>query len=132
MMVSKSKAGLHVGLVCELCLSALAVPGIAHASSYADLIGRGYRIGPLTQSRGGAAGWILRRGDSRYFCHLGVSLMLSGKNGMVSMSASGRQVRINKRAFENFRGGPDPSLPHLEDLNAGRPRPQDVGYCTIY
>jgi hypothetical protein len=131
-MILKPLSVSLVRLLIALSLLTLTVASSAQAATYSDLTRQGYRIGPLTQSRGGAPGWILSGGGKRYFCRLGVSMVLSGENGMVSITSSGRRIKADKAAYEAFRGGPNPNLPRLEDLEAGRPRPQDVGICTIY
>ena len=131
-MISKSNAKFYLRLVCGLCLAATTVPGVARAASYSDLAAKGYKTSPLTKSRSGAPGWILSGGGKQYFCRLGASVVLSGKNGMVSITSSGRQIRLDKAAYEKSLGGPDASLPRLENLKAGRPRPQDVRSCTTY
>lgn len=131
-MVSKVRSSFHVRIVGALCLAAMFVPGAAYAASYSYLVNKGYKTSGLTKSRGGAPGWILSGGGRPYFCRLGVAIVLSGRNGMVLISSSGRQSPMNKAAYEHFRGGPNPSLPHREDLKAGRPRTQDVGTCVVY
>ena len=130
-MALKSNSKL-VRLLGGLCLAAAAVPGVAHAASYSDLVAQGYRTSTLTKSRGGSPGWIVSGGGKKYFCRLGASVVLSGKNGMVSITSSGRQIRLNKSAYEKATGGSDASLPHLENLKAGRPRPRDVRSCVTY
>ena len=112
-------------------IAATALPSAALARSYSDLVSQGYRIGPMTKSRGGNPGWVLTRGSKHYFCHNHVALALGGATGMVLISSSGRIQAINKKAFDRYRGGPDRNLPRLQDLKVGRVRPQDVGVCTV-
>ena len=115
-----------------LCLTAMMIPDLALAATYSDLVAKGYKTSSMTESRGGAPGWILSGGGKTYFCRLGVSVVLSGKNGMVSISSSGRQSPLDKQAYVKSRGASVASFPRLEDLKAGRLKPEYVRECTIY
>jgi hypothetical protein len=38
-------------------------------------------------------------------------------------------VKVDRAVFEAAIRGPDPSIPMLSDLQAGRTKPADVGTC---
>lgn len=111
-------------------LSMLAVPGVSRAESFSRLAGQGYSVGPLAQGRSGGLGWVLSKGEQQFFCRMRVSQAYVGRNGMVSFTSSGRMIKLDRATFEAAIGGPDPSIPRLEDLKAGRLRPENVGSCA--
>lgn len=111
-------------------LAMLAVPGLSRAESFSRLAGQGYSVGPLAQGRSGGLGWVLSKGDQQFFCRMRVSQAYVGRNGMVSFTSSGRMIKLDRATFEAAIGGPDPSIPRLEDLKAGRLRPENVGSCA--
>lgn len=49
---------------------------------------------------------------------------------MVSFTASGRMLKIDRATYDGALGGPDPNKPYLKDLQAGRVKPADVGGCS--
>jgi hypothetical protein len=108
---------------------ASSVPGVASAESFAALSKQGYSVGKLGPGKSGAMGWVLSNGGKRFFCKMRASMAYSGKNGMVSFTTSGRMVKLDRGVFEASIGGPDPTIPQLADLQAGRLRPNDVGSC---
>ena len=73
---------------------------------------------------------MVSKGGKQYFCRMRASLAYVGKKDMVSFTTSGRMITLNRAVFEASLGGPDPTLPQLADLKAGRPRPIDVGTCS--
>ena len=73
---------------------------------------------------------MLSKGDQQFFCRMRVSQAYVGRNGMVSFTSSGRMIKLDRATFEAAIGGPDPSIPRLEDLKAGRLRPENVGSCA--
>jgi hypothetical protein len=105
-------------------------PGSASAESFSGLIKRGYSIGKMSQGKSGALGWVLTAKDGKQFCKSKVSLAYVDKKTMVSILGSGRMIKLDRATFEAELGGPDPSVPKLSDLKAGRIQPQHVGACT--
>jgi hypothetical protein len=102
----------------------------ASAESFQGLLKKGYTVGKMSQGKSGAMGWVLTGKDGKQFCKSKVSLAVVDKKTLVSILASGRMVKVDRATFEASLGGPDPSLPLLSDLKAGRVGPQHVGGCT--
>ena len=102
----------------------------ANAESYAGLQANGYRTGKLVRGASGSLGWIVSKGQKRWFCRLGVSNAYVGKSGMVAFTSAGRQVRLDRETYEKYAGGSDASIPQLSDLQAGRLNARDVGACS--
>jgi hypothetical protein len=125
----------HAKSVCRLLIGVLAAgltfqAGPASAESYQGLLKKGYSVGKMSQGKSGALGWVLTGKDGKQFCKAKVSLAVVDKKTLVSILASGRMVKVDRATFEAAIGGPDPSLPRLADLKAGRVGPQHVGACT--
>lgn len=110
-------------------LGVVMLPGLAQAETYSNLVKQGYKTGKLTQAKSGNRGWVVSKADKQFFCQMNVSTFYDGKHKMGAFTAAGRIVAIDRKVFEAAIGGPDPSLPQWSDLQAGRPRPQDVGSC---
>ncbi|WP_246663325.1 hypothetical protein [Rhizobium sp. WL3] len=106
----------------------LAEPAVAE--SFSSLVKKGYAVGKMSQGKSGALGWVLSGRDGKQFCRAKVSLAVVNKQTLVSILASGRMVKIDRATFEAGIGGPDPSIPLLADLKAGRVEPRHVGACT--
>lgn len=102
----------------------------AAAESFSGLVKKGYAVGKMSQGKSGALGWVLSGKDGKHFCKSKVSLAVVDKKTLVSILASGRMVKVDRATFEAGIGGPDPSIPLLADLKAGRVEPQHVGACT--
>ncbi len=81
----------------------------------------------MSQGKSGSLGWVLSGKDGKQFCKAKVSLAVVDKKTLVSILGSGRMVKVDRATFEASLGGPDPSLPLLSDLKAGRVGPQHVG-----
>lgn len=116
-------------------LSAVGAAALLHASpasaeSFQGLLEKGYTVGKMSQGKSGAMGWVLTGKDGKQFCRSKVSLAVVDKKTLVSILGSGRMVKVDRATFEASLGGPDPSLPLLSDLKAGRVGPQHVGSCT--
>ena len=82
------------------------------------------------RGKSGAYGWIVSNGSKRFFCRLNVSLAYVNKKEMVSLTSSGRIVKLDRATFEASIGGHDPSIPQWSDLQAGHLKPADVGSCA--
>ncbi|MGL4487877.1 MAG: hypothetical protein ACRCU5_00340 [Rhizobiaceae bacterium] len=127
-MVVTNKLTRRIGLALALFV---AMPiGQSLAESYSGLVKQGYKTGKLTKGPSGAYGWIVTDSKKKFFCKMNVASVYVGKTGMVSFTSSGRKISIDRKVFENAIGGPDPTIPQLEDLEAGRPNNRDVGACT--
>lgn len=50
-----------------------------------------------------------------------------GAKGLILFSTAGRPVVADRTTYDAALGGPDPSIPQLSDLKAGRAKPADVG-----
>lgn len=57
------------------------------------------------------------------------SLAIVSSEELDSFTSSGRMVKVDRAVFEAAIRGPDPSIPMLSDLQAGRTKPADVGTC---
>lgn len=113
-----------------IALSASMLATGAAAESFTSLVKKGYVVGRMSQGKSGALGWVLSSKDGKQFCKTKVSLAYVDAKRMVSILASGRMVSMDRATFEQSLGGPDPSIPMLADLKAGRIQPQHVGACT--
>ena len=116
--------------LCILGAALLLHASPASAESFQGLLKKGYTVGKMSQGKSGALGWVLTGKDGKQFCKSKVSLAVVDKKTLVSILGSGRMVKVDRATFEASLGGPDPSLPMLSDLKAGRVGPQDVGSCT--
>jgi hypothetical protein len=120
---------------CRFVLGALTVglalkAGPASAESYQGLLKKGYTVGKMSQSKSGSLGWVLTGKDGKQFCESRVGLAVVDKKTLVGFTSSGRMITVNRAVFEASIGGPDPSLPLLSDIKAGRVGPQHVGFCA--
>ena len=118
---------LLAGLVAA---STVFTAGTASAESYQGLLKKGYVVGNMGQGKSGSLGWVLTGPGGKQFCKAKVSLAIVDKKTLVSILGSGRMVKVDRATFEAGIGGPNPSLPKLSDLKAGRVGPQHVGACT--
>ncbi|NLS04650.1 hypothetical protein HGP14_14930 [Rhizobium sp. P32RR-XVIII] len=108
----------------------LALPAAASAESFPSLAEQGYSVSVLGPGKFGGLGWVVSKGNEQFFCRIRASLAYVGEKDMVSFSKSGRIVTLNRAVFESSLGRPDSTLPQLADLQAGHPRPADVGTCS--
>lgn len=106
------------------------VPAIAHAESFSKLARQGYAVGKLTKGKAGGYGWVLSDGSNRFFCRLNVATAYVNEKEMVSITSSGRLVKVDRATYEEAIGGHDPSIPQWSDLQAGRVEPAHVGSCS--
>ncbi|MBB4504648.1 hypothetical protein [Rhizobium leguminosarum] len=127
-----SRAGWKgfVGLVVGAVIGFAMMPGIAQAESFSKLEKQGYAVGKLTKGKAGGYGWVISNSNKRFFCRLNASLAYVNKKEMVSITSSGRLIKVDRATFETKIGGPDPSIPQWSDLQSGRVKPDDVGSCT--
>ena len=116
-------------LVGVLVLTIAAGQQPAFAKSQASLAQQGYETSRLTQGRGGRLGWFMTKGSERFFCEMKATMALGGKGGMTGFASSGRQIPMNRKAFEAAGGRAD-NLPQLDHLMRGNVRKQDVGRCV--
>lgn len=116
--------------LCVLGTAFLLHASPASAESFQGLLKKGYTVGKMSQGKSGALGWVLTGKDGKQFCKSKVSLAVVDKKTLVSILGSGRMLKVDRATFEASLGGPDPSLPLLSDLKAGRVGPQHVGSCT--
>ncbi|MFK0272816.1 hypothetical protein ACIQUG_04040 [Ensifer sp. NPDC090286] len=124
---------MHISLkrLAAAAVSGLAfVPGIAQAESYSALTKQGYTTGKLARGKSGAWGWVVGNGERTFFCRLNVASAYVNKKEMVSFTASGRMLKIDRATYDGALGLPDPNKPYLKDLQAGRVKPADVGGCS--
>ncbi len=106
------------------------VPGMAQAESYSVLAKQGYATGKLSRGKSGAWGWVVGNGEKKFFCRMNVASAYVNKKEMVSFTASGRMLKIDRATYDRALGGPDPNKPYLKDLQAGRVKAADVGGCS--
>jgi hypothetical protein len=117
-------------LIAAAAFMSLALPTVASAESFPSLAKQGYSVGQLGRGKSGGLGWVVSKGGKQFFCRMRASLAYVGKKDMVSFTTSGRMITLDRAVYEASLGGPDPTLPQLADLKAGRPRPIDVGTCS--
>lgn len=125
-----SRSNVIARALCILGTALLLHASPASAESFQGLLKKGYTVGKMSQGKSGALGWVLTGKDGKQFCKSKVSLAVVDKKTLVSILGSGRMVKVDRATFEASLGGPDPSLPLLSDLKAGRVGPQHVGSCT--
>ena len=119
------------GLVVVFGLGGLvAFSSTAEASSFERLKKQGFKVSTFTRGKSGARGWFLTKGNDKYFCRFQGTTVYVGKTKMVIYTAAGRAISMNRKAYEEKAGGPDPSIPKMSDLKAGRPDARLVGACT--
>ena len=119
------------GLAVALGLGGLvAFSQSAEAASFERLKKQGFKVGTFTRGRSGSRGWYLSKGNEKYFCKFQGTTVYVGKNKMVIYTATGREMSMNRKAYEEKAGGPDPSIPKMSDLKAGRPEARQVGACA--
>ncbi|WP_104664141.1 hypothetical protein [Ensifer adhaerens] len=106
------------------------VPGMAQAESYSVLAKQGYATGKLSRGKSGAWGWVVGNGEKKFFCRMNVASAYVNKKEMVSFTASGRMLKIDRATYDGALGGSDPNKPYLKDLQAGRVKAADVGGCS--
>lgn len=110
-------------------IAMIAAMGIAQAESYAKLAQQGYKLGKLTTGKSGLPGWVASNGGKQYFCKMKAARAYVGKTGLVMFSTNGRPIEVDRATYDAAIGGPDPSIPQLSDLKAGRVKPGDVDAC---
>lgn len=125
-----SRSHVFARALCVLGTALLLHASPASAESFQGLLKKGYTLGKMSQGKSGALGWVLTGKDGKQFCKSKLSLAVVDKKTLVSILGSGRMVKVGRATFEASLGGPDPSLPLLSDLKAGRVGPQHVGSCT--
>lgn len=123
--MSISLKKLAIGAV----VAVIATAGAAQAESFTKLTQQGYKLGKLTTGKSGLPGWIASNGTKQYFCKMTASRAYVGKKGLVIFSTNGRPIEVDRATYEAGIGGPDPAIPQLSDLKAGRIKPADVGSC---
>jgi hypothetical protein len=112
-------------------LAALCLPvSQSLAESYQSLVKQGYKTGNLSKNAAGAQGWTVSNGGKKYFCRMRASMAYVGATGLVSILSNGRQIKLDRKTFEAGIGGPDPNIPQLSALKAGKPNDRDVGGCA--
>lgn len=127
MWMDKAKA--PVRLAAAVIAAQFAMPLThANAESYAALQGQGYKTSKLTRGASGSLGWFVIGGGKKFFCPMRVATAQVGKTGLIGFTSSGKQVPMNRKVYEHYAGSAS-IYPQLSDLQAGRPRPQDVRAC---
>lgn len=108
----------------------IVAPGLAQAESFSKLSRQDHAISKLTRGKSGGYGWVVSTGGKRFFCRLNVSLAYINKKEMMSITSSGRQIKVDRATFEASIGGHDPSIPNWSDLQSGKVVPANVGSCS--
>lgn len=123
------KAKVTFRLAAAVTAALFAMPLMpANAESYAALQGQGYKTSKLTRGASGSLGWFMISGSHKFFCPMRVATAQVGKTGLMGFTSSGAQVRLDRKVYEQHAGSAS-IYPQLSDLQAGRPRPQDVRAC---
>lgn len=123
------KIGKFVGASLAVLVACTALPTESQAAKYKSLTSKGYKTGKLTKNQAGMMGWYVAGEGKKFFCKMKVSQVYIGSTKMAQFTSSGRMITLNRKAFHESLGVKSLDLPQLKDLKAGRPRPQDVGYC---
>ena len=100
------------------------------AESYPGLVNQGYKTGKLSKNAAGAQSWTVSNGEKKYFCRMKATMAYVGGSGLVSILSNGRQIKLDRKTFEAGIGGPDPNIPQLSALKAGKPNDRDAGGCA--
>lgn len=100
------------------------------AESYPSLVKQGYKTGKLSKNAAGGQGWTASNGERKFFCRMKATMAYVGGSGLVSILSSGRQIKLDRKTFEAGIGGPDPNIPQLSALKAGKPNDRKVGACA--
>ncbi|WP_246694480.1 hypothetical protein [Mesorhizobium sp. M2E.F.Ca.ET.209.01.1.1] len=127
MMAGKVVKRLGIPSVALLLMASVAP---AHAESYSNLQSSGYKTSKLTRGASGSLGWYVSNGEKKFFCRMRATNAYVGKTGMVGFTSSGKQLSLDRKVYEQYAGGFDPSMPQLADLKAGRLNARSVGYCV--
>ncbi|UJW74173.1 hypothetical protein [Rhizobium sp. SL42] len=114
-------------LLASFCVLAA---GTASAESYSGLLKKGYTVAAMSHAKSGSMGWVLSGKDGKHFCKAKFGMAVIDSKTLVSFLPSGKMIKLDRVVFEESVGGPDPSLPNLADLKAGRVEPRHVGSCV--
>ena len=122
-----SIANSHAGHTRRTRSAGVAVAG----RSYASLVKQGYKTGKLSKNAAGAQGWtVVKRREEIFLQNEGHHGDYVGGSGLVSILSNGRQIKLDRKTFEAGIGGPDPNIPQLSALKAGKLNARDVGGCA--
>ena len=123
--------GLAVGAA--LSLAACQTQANPNIATYSDLKARGLktsRLGPNKENRSWGVGWYVSGGGERYWCAASSTTVRIGTDGFgVFAISTGKVYEVDEQRFANSLRRDTSDAPQLEDLKAGRPRPQDVNGC---
>jgi len=103
---------------------------ISHAASFKSLKSKGYKVGKLTKNRAGKSGWILKKGDDRQFCRSKVSGIILNSKTLIFMTSSGRQIKADRKVFEERSGPSEKLYPTMSQYKSGRIDARSVGRCS--
>jgi len=98
-------------------------------SNYTNLSAQGYQTSAMTTNQAGVRGWYVTGQGERYWCKANISTVYVGQDGMGIFLSSGRFISMDRAAYEEKAGAGDKGYPQLEDLEAGRPRAEDIHSC---
>ena len=110
-------------------LGMLAVPSMANAKSMESLVQDGFKVSKLTRGKSGLAGWYVTKGDQKYFCPIRLALAYIDDKDMMALTTQGAQMIIDRKTFDDYLGGPDPTMPYWKDVVVGKVRPGDAKPC---
>jgi hypothetical protein len=120
-----------LGIIALTAAALLSAPvSYSQAEAYSGLVKQGYKTGKLSKNAAGAQGWFVSGGGKKYFCRMRATMAYVGSSGLVSILPNGRQIKLDRKTFEEGIGGPDPNIPQLSALKAGKLNDRDVGGCS--
>ena len=99
--------------------------------TYEKLKAENYATSAITKNAAGQRGWQVSNGEKTYFCKMAATKALDGQDGLVIFSSSGRMLPADKDVYMTSVGIKEVDAPQWSDLEAGRPRSQDVGACRL-
>lgn len=110
-------------------LGVLVAPSVASAESMDNLVRNGFKVGKITNGKSGQLGWNVTKGDKAYFCPTWLASAYIDSKTMYKFTSSGRAIKVDRKDFDPFIGGPDPNIPYWKDVQVGRVKPADVRPC---
>lgn len=112
-----------------------ALAGLASCTTtggdYNMLLAEDYKTSAITRNAAGQRGWQVSDGEQTYFCEMAATKALNGPDEMIIFSSSGRMITANSQVYKNTLGVSSIDAAQWSDLEAGRPRAQDVGDCRL-
>ena len=102
----------------------------AHAGKYDRLKSDGYKTSSMRKNAAGTPGWVLKKDSKRYFCRLKTTVVILNSKTLIGFTSSGRQVGVDRKAYESRSGSVENRYPKMSDVKRGTIASRFVGSCT--